>query len=194
MTPTRSPPSPVTWSSRSALSRSPIRSRDRRRARRALGLLDLGRDPGAARRAFAELGRRLGSARYGVRVPAGCPLGPAELPAAVDTVLLADPAAHAPAQVAAWAAAAGRPRVWAEVTSAAEAASAVAAGAGALVAKGHEAGGRVGSATTFVLLQQLLGDPGSGCPYGPAAGSGRTRRPRPSRAAPPGCCSTCNWP
>ncbi|WP_051779811.1 type I polyketide synthase [Streptomyces sp. NRRL S-241] len=138
----------------------------------ALGLLDLGRDPGAARRAFAELGRRLGRARYGVRVPAGCPLGPAELPAAVDTVLLADPAAHAPEQVAAWAAAAGRPRVWAEVTSAAEAASAVAAGAGALVAKGHEAGGRVGSATTFVLLQQLLGDPGIRLPVRACGGIG----------------------
>ncbi|WP_314246661.1 SDR family NAD(P)-dependent oxidoreductase [Streptomyces kutzneri] len=126
----------------------------------ALGLLDLGRDADAARRGFAELGRRLGSgARYGVRVPAGCPLGPGELPAAVDTVLLADPASHTPERVAAWAAAAGRPRVWAEVTGAAEAGAAVAAGADALVAKGHEGGGRVGPATTFVLLQQLLGDP-----------------------------------
>nr|WP_301364712.1 type I polyketide synthase [Streptomyces xanthophaeus] len=126
----------------------------------ALGLLDLGRDADAARRGVAELGRRLGAgARYGVRVPAGCPLGPGELPAAVDTVLLADPASHTAEQVAAWAAAAGRPRVWAEVTGAAEARAAVAAGADALVAKGHEGGGRVGPATTFVLLQQLLGDP-----------------------------------
>ncbi|MFB6823901.1 SDR family NAD(P)-dependent oxidoreductase [Streptomyces virginiae] len=126
----------------------------------ALGLLDLGRDADAARRGFAELGRRLaGGARYGVRVPAGCPLGPGELPAAVDTVLLADPASHTPGQVAAWAAAAGRPRVWAEVTEAAEARTAVAAGAHALVAKGHEGAGRVGAATTFVLLQQLLDDP-----------------------------------
>ncbi|MFI1646749.1 SDR family NAD(P)-dependent oxidoreductase [Streptomyces avidinii] len=139
----------------------------------ALGLLDLGRDPGAARRAFAELGRRLGSsARYGVRVPAGCPLGPAELPAAVDTVLLAHPDAHTPERVTAWASAAGRPRVWAEVTSAAEAGTAVAAGAQALVAKGHEAGGRVGSATTFVLLQQLLGDPGIRVPVRACGGIG----------------------
>ncbi|MGW7454304.1 SDR family NAD(P)-dependent oxidoreductase [Streptomyces sp. NPDC054787] len=61
--------------------------------------------------------------------------------------------------MAAWTAAAGRPRVWAEVTSPAEAAAAVTAGADALVAKGHEAGGRVGDATTFVLLQHLLDDP-----------------------------------
>ncbi|WP_244291337.1 type I polyketide synthase [Streptomyces subrutilus] len=152
----------------------------------ALGLLDLGRDPAAARRAFAELAHRLGDGggggeagvsagsggRYGVRVPAGCPLGPGDLPPAVDTVLLADPASHTPEQVAAWAAAAGRPRVWAEATSRAEAARAVAAGAAALVAKGHEAGGRVGGATTFVLLQQLLAGPGAGVPVRACGGIG----------------------
>ncbi|MFE5805826.1 SDR family NAD(P)-dependent oxidoreductase [Streptomyces sp. NPDC056491] len=139
----------------------------------SLGLLDLGRDADAARRGFAELGRRLADgARYGVRVPADCPLGPGELPAAVDTVLLADPAAHTPERVAAWAGAAGRPRVWAEVTCAAEARTAVAAGAGALVAKGHEGGGRVGSATTFVLLQQLLADPGIRVPVRACGGIG----------------------
>ncbi|WP_260610876.1 type I polyketide synthase, partial [Streptomyces sp. WAC06614] len=121
----------------------------------SLGLLDLGRDPAAARRAFAELARRLGR-RYGVRVPAGCPLGPDDLPAGVDTVLLADPARSG--EAGAWAAG-GRRRVWAEVVGRAEAAAALAAGAVGLVAKGHEAGGRVGGTTTFVLLQQLLADP-----------------------------------
>ncbi|WP_329200706.1 MULTISPECIES: SDR family NAD(P)-dependent oxidoreductase [unclassified Streptomyces] len=139
----------------------------------ALGLLDLGREPGAARRGFAELARRLGAGRrYGVRVPAACPTRPQDLPAEVDTVLLADPTNHTATEVAAWAAAAGRPRVWAEVTSRAEAAAAVAAGAGALVAKGHEAGGRVGGATTFVLLQQLLGDPDVGVPVRALGGIG----------------------
>ncbi|MEU7725711.1 SDR family NAD(P)-dependent oxidoreductase [Streptomyces sp. NPDC040724] len=139
----------------------------------SLGLLDLGRDAHAARDGLAESGRRLGgSGRYGVRVPAGCPLGPEELPAEVDTVLLADPAWHTPERVAAWAAAAGRPRVWAEVTSLAEATAAVAAGADSLVAKGHEAGGRVGSATTFVLLQQLLGDPSVRVPVRACGGIG----------------------
>ncbi|WP_442816289.1 SDR family NAD(P)-dependent oxidoreductase [Streptomyces sp. NBC_01233] len=139
----------------------------------ALGLLDLGRDANAARDGLAESGRRLGgSGRYGVRVPAGCPLGPEELPAEVDTVLLADTGWHTPERVAAWAAAAGRPRVWAEVTSLAEATTAVAAGADSLVAKGHEAGGRVGAATTFVLLQQLLGDPSIRVPVRACGGIG----------------------
>ncbi|WP_328738829.1 SDR family NAD(P)-dependent oxidoreductase [Streptomyces erythrochromogenes] len=155
----------------------------------ALGLLDLGRDASAARRALAELGRRLGGAspgtgaspgsgaaagagRYGVRVPAGCPLGPGDLPPEVDTVLLADPASLTPGRVADWAAAAGRPRVWAEVTTLSEATTAVAAGAHSLVAKGHEAGGRVGGSTTFVLLQQLLADPAIGLPVLACGGIG----------------------
>ncbi|MFD9080652.1 SDR family NAD(P)-dependent oxidoreductase [Streptomyces erythrochromogenes] len=155
----------------------------------ALGLLDLGRDASAARRALEELGRRLGGAspgtgaaagagagagagRYGVRVPVGCPLGPGDLPPEVDTLLLADPASLTPGRVADWAAAAGRPRVWAEVTGRSEAAGAVAAGAHALVAKGHEAGGRVGASTTFVLLQQLLADPAIAVPVLACGGIG----------------------
>ncbi|WP_324617093.1 SDR family NAD(P)-dependent oxidoreductase [Streptomyces sp. NRRL F-2747] len=139
----------------------------------SLGLLDLGRDPDTARAAFAELARRLGPGRrYGVRVPAGCPLGPQQLPSEVDTVLLADPAEHTPQRVADWAAAPGLPRVWAEATDPAEARAAVAAGAGVVVAKGHEAGGRVGGATTFVLLQQLLADPGVGVPVVARGGIG----------------------
>ncbi|MFD9301965.1 SDR family NAD(P)-dependent oxidoreductase [Streptomyces sp. NPDC060048] len=138
----------------------------------SLGLLDLGRNEGRARRGFGELARRLGEGRYGVRVPAGCPIGPGELPAEVDTVLLADPASQTPQSVAGWAAADGRPRVWAEVTDPAQARAAVAAGVDALVAKGHEAGGRVGGATTFVLLQQLLADPAIGVPVRAFGGIG----------------------
>ncbi|MEV6400952.1 SDR family NAD(P)-dependent oxidoreductase [Streptomyces sp. NPDC051907] len=119
----------------------------------ALGLLDLGRDRDRARAALAAL-----NGSFGVRVPAGCPLAPDELPAGVDTVLLAEERWRSGAR--AWAAG-GRRRVWAEVVSPDEAAAAVAAGASALVARGHEAGGRVGELTTFVLLQRLLGDPES---------------------------------
>ncbi|MEV7414947.1 SDR family NAD(P)-dependent oxidoreductase [Streptomyces sp. NPDC089919] len=127
----------------------------------ALGLLDLGRDAPAARRALADTAAALPGRTFGVRVPAGCPLGPQDLPPAVDTVLLADPALHP--RTASWSAG-GRRRVWAEVVDPGEAAGAVAAGATALVAKGHEAGGRVGATTTFVLLQQLLGPAEPGVP------------------------------
>ncbi|MGW6710584.1 beta-ketoacyl synthase N-terminal-like domain-containing protein, partial [Streptomyces sp. NPDC054956] len=89
-----------------------------------------------------------------------------------DTVLLADPASHTPGRVAEWAASEGRPRVWAEVTDRAQALVAVTAGVDGLVAKGHEAGGRVGGATTFVLLQQLLAGPGLGVPVRAFGGIG----------------------
>ncbi|MFE1172375.1 SDR family NAD(P)-dependent oxidoreductase [Streptomyces sp. NPDC058773] len=182
----------------------------------ALGLLDLGRDPGAARTALA----RLGGVSYGVRIPVGCPLTPTDLPADVDTVLLADPracadpcacadacvcggpcacadacvcadprtsvapephtapephltGAHdtAPARPADWADG-GRRRVWAEVTTPEEAAAACAAGVSALVARGHESGGRVGELTTCVLLQRLLSDPSVSVPVLAAGGIG----------------------
>ncbi|WP_142214880.1 type I polyketide synthase [Streptomyces sp. SLBN-118] len=130
----------------------------------ALGLLDLGRDREVACGAMAGL-----RGRYGVRVPARCPLAPDELPAAVDTVLLAEE--HWRTGTAQWAADGGR-RVWAEVVSPAEAAAAVAAGALGLVAKGHEAGGRVGELTTFVLLQRLLSDEKLSIPVFAAGGIG----------------------
>ncbi len=112
----------------------------------ALGVLDVGRDlaaiPGALRRLAV-----LPEGRAGVRVPQGIALDPTLLPAAVGTVIVVagDP-------LAPWH---GR-RVLVEVSSLAEAQAAVAAGAAGLIAKGHEAGGRVGEATSFVLLQALV--------------------------------------
>ncbi|MET9519485.1 SDR family NAD(P)-dependent oxidoreductase [Streptomyces sp. NPDC002994] len=132
----------------------------------ALGLLDLGRDRDRARTALAAL---RGRGPYGVRVPAGCPLTPEELPAAVDTVLLAEEWWRA--GTGEWAAD-GRRRLWAEVVSPGEAEAAVAAGAAGLVARGHEAGGRVGELTTFVLLQRLLADRELDVPVFAAGGIG----------------------
>ncbi|MDT0459334.1 beta-ketoacyl synthase N-terminal-like domain-containing protein, partial [Streptomyces sp. DSM 41527] len=173
----------------------------------ALGLLDLGRDAGAAREALARLGRL----RHGVRVPVGCPLTPAELPEGTDTVLLADPRAYgadlraygdglqaydagpdacpgpdaaAPGPDGAtpdpdravpgpddWAGG-GRRRVWAEITTPEEAVAACAAGVTALVARGHESGGRVGELTTCVLLSRVLADPSVTVPVLAAGGIG----------------------
>jgi acyl transferase domain-containing protein/NAD(P)H-dependent flavin oxidoreductase YrpB (nitropropane dioxygenase family)/NAD(P)-dependent dehydrogenase (short-subunit alcohol dehydrogenase family) len=47
-------------------------------------------------------------------------------------------------------------QVWLECTSLAEARMAEAAGVAGVIAKGHEAGGRVAQETTFILLQQFL--------------------------------------
>ncbi|MFI0902775.1 SDR family NAD(P)-dependent oxidoreductase [Streptomyces sioyaensis] len=66
----------------------------------------------------------------------------------------------------------GRRRVWAEVTTPEEAAAACAAGVGALVARGHESGGRVGELTTCVLLQRILADPAVTVPVLAAGGIG----------------------
>ena len=142
-----------------------------------LGVLDVGPD-GAAARAELERVRGRGIRRFGVRVAGGCALSPAQLPAEVDTVVIDLVAAPA-----GWRAGAARlakdagVRVLAEVTSTHEAATALEAGVDGLVARGLEAGGRVGELSTFVLLQRLLGE--CGVPVWAAGGIG----PRTAAAA-----------
>jgi len=108
------------------------------RAAGAIGVVDLGRDPGRARLALAQL-----PAGVGVRIPDGVVV---DLPRSVELVIVGEPG-----QVAAYP---GR-RVLAQVTSLDEARAALEAGAAGLIAKGCEAGGRVGDETTFVLIQHL---------------------------------------
>ncbi|HET6951923.1 MAG TPA: nitronate monooxygenase, partial [Acidimicrobiales bacterium] len=121
----------------------------------AYGILDLGRDAGLAAEALAEITRRT-DAPFGVRVPDGCRLGPGDLPAAVDTIVVADHAA-----LPRWRGAApggdvtDRRRVVAEVRSAGDARAALAAGVDGLVARGAESGGRVGTTGAYVLGQQV---------------------------------------
>ncbi|HEV7554385.1 MAG TPA: nitronate monooxygenase, partial [Kofleriaceae bacterium] len=80
-----------------------------------------------------------------MRVPHGVDVG--ELPAQVDTVIVESLAdiTHFP-----------RRTVIAQVTSLADARTAIAAGAAGLIAKGSEAGGFVGDETTFMLVQRLV--------------------------------------
>ena len=125
----------------------------------ALGVLDLGRDAGAARTAVEEMLRwaQRGSvpARLGVRAPVGCPLAVGELPVGVfGTVLLPQGSPWGVAEVRAT----GR-RVLAEVVSVDEARAAAEQGADGLVARGSEGGGRVGRLSSLMLLQSLLADP-----------------------------------
>ncbi|MFN2494667.1 MAG: SDR family oxidoreductase [Pseudonocardiaceae bacterium] len=128
----------------------------------AVGVLDLGRDAGRARAALADV-CHWWPGRFGVRVPAQCPLSPADLPEQVDVVV------HGAGSQ--WPSAPGR-RAFIEVISVAQARAAVQAGAHGLIAKGAEAGGRVGATTTFMLLQQLLADPQIGVPIWAAGGIG----------------------
>ncbi|EST36965.1 hypothetical protein N566_15545, partial [Streptomycetaceae bacterium MP113-05] len=118
----------------------------------ALGVLEL---PLGAREDAADVldhTRRWSSSPFGVRVRPGCAVTGDALPDLAETVLLADPG-RAPSEFT------GR-RVLVEVVSREEAQRAATAGADGLIVRGTEAGGRVGELSTFVLLQQVLADPG----------------------------------
>ncbi|MFD8339642.1 SDR family NAD(P)-dependent oxidoreductase [Streptomyces solisilvae] len=133
-----------------------------------LGVLDLGTSGRQALQAWEDIGEWVADGRYGVRVAAGCPLTPSDLPDAPPigtptsgssggvpgphTVVLG---ADSPWPVEA---VADRCRVLAEVTDLAEALDAIRAGAHGLIARGSESGGRIGALGTFVLLQRLLAD------------------------------------
>ena len=67
-------------------------------------------------------------------------------------------------------------RAYVVVTSLDEARAGLAAGADALIVKGHESGGWVGEETAFVLLQRLV--PRVGVPIWIPGGVGYTRRRR----------------
>ncbi|MDT7717428.1 MAG: hypothetical protein QOH09_3420 [Pseudonocardiales bacterium] len=133
-----------------------------------LGVLDLGvgdRQASRARNAL-ELVQRWAPGSFGVRVAAGCTLQPSDLPAEVDTVLLGAGAPWEPADLL------GRFRFLTEVTRVEEALHAAREGAAGLVARGNEAGGRVGELGSFVLLQRLLSEPGLELPVWVCGGVG----------------------
>ncbi|HWE89913.1 MAG TPA: SDR family NAD(P)-dependent oxidoreductase [Pseudonocardiaceae bacterium] len=122
-----------------------------------IGVLDLGAGDRRAREELA-LALRWSAGPIAVRVARGCALRHADLRELlgadadrIDTVVLGW---HAPWQVRELPG-----RVLVEVTSRAEAVRAVRAGAHGLIARGSEAGGRVGELSSFVLAQHLLTDP-----------------------------------
>jgi acyl transferase domain-containing protein/NAD(P)H-dependent flavin oxidoreductase YrpB (nitropropane dioxygenase family)/acyl carrier protein len=115
-----------------------------------LGVLDLGPDDAAGRAALEQVRDRL-ERPFGVRISGGSSIPPADLPPAVDTILV-DPVLS-PGK---WQDA--DRRVLAEVSSQREAREALRLGASGLVARGFEAGGRVGELSTFVLVQRLASE------------------------------------
>lgn len=126
----------------------------------ALGVLELGADVPGVTTALVRRAAELATGPFGVRLPAGCPTDIRAMLAAGSGrigLLLVD---WAPGWTPRLFDVVGRVapgvRILVAVTGADEAAAAVGAGADRLVARGHEAGGRVGDVSTFVLLQQLL--------------------------------------
>jgi acyl transferase domain-containing protein/NAD(P)H-dependent flavin oxidoreductase YrpB (nitropropane dioxygenase family) len=117
-----------------------------------LGVLDLGRGHARSREAL-QLAERWSPEPIGVRVSAELRgLGPEDLPDGVETVVLG---ANSPWRLADLTA---DYRVLVEITSREEAVQAAHDGAHGLIARGHEAGGRVGELSSFVLLQHLMAD------------------------------------
>ncbi|WFE65368.1 type I polyketide synthase [Micromonospora sp. WMMD714] len=106
----------------------------------------------------------------GVRVPTGCRATLAEVQRAAAghlELVVVEPTSPWPlAEITA------HHRVLVEVTSRAEARAAAAAGAHGLIARGMEAGGRVGELSSFVLLQQLVADDTLDLPVWVAGGIG----------------------
>ncbi|MER7274886.1 SDR family NAD(P)-dependent oxidoreductase [Dactylosporangium sp. NPDC000244] len=134
------------------------------------GVFDLARGDEAALRAL-ERAASWSAGSIGVRVPEGCRATLADVERAaghrVSLVVM-------PANGAGWSLreAAQRYRVLVEVSSRAEARAAAEAGAHGVIARGCEAGGRVGELSSFVLLQQLLADEALALPVWVAGGIG----------------------
>jgi acyl transferase domain-containing protein/NAD(P)H-dependent flavin oxidoreductase YrpB (nitropropane dioxygenase family) len=133
------------------------------------GVLDLA---DGSRSALRALGQAVSWSvkPIGVRVPAGCAATPQDVDRAgngqVELVVLAADCPWRVPDVT------SRYRVLVEVGSRAEARAAAAAGAYGVIARGREAGGRADELSTFVLLQQLLGDDGLELPVWAAGGIG----------------------
>ncbi|MFE5867057.1 SDR family oxidoreductase [Streptomyces roseifaciens] len=145
-----------------------------------LGVLDLGAGGRRAGEELEQVRRWTAGRGYGVRVGAGCRFAPADLApgpagggAAPHTVVLGVGADWPVRETT------GAYRVLVEVTTVEEALAAVRAGAHGLIARGGESGGRVGPVGTFVLLQQVLGEPGVNVPVWACGGIG----PRTAAAA-----------
>ncbi|MGO1056856.1 SDR family NAD(P)-dependent oxidoreductase [Crossiella sp. CA198] len=130
-----------------------------------LGVLDLGTGARSTREALV-LAQRWASGTFGVRVPAGCALNPADLPTEVDTVVLTGDSSWQLADIAA------RFQVLVEITSVEQARAAAAGGAAGLIARGNEAGGLIGELSSFVLLQKLMATPDLDLPIWLAGGIG----------------------
>ncbi|MEU3457303.1 SDR family NAD(P)-dependent oxidoreductase [Micromonospora sp. NPDC006766] len=109
-----------------------------------LGVLDLA---GGGPRALRALRRAVTRGPVGVRVPRGCVVDPADLRELGVATVVVEPGSDLDTTGF---------TVLVEVVDLQEAERAVAGGAHGIIARGMEAGGRVGDLSSFVLLQQLV--------------------------------------
>jgi acyl transferase domain-containing protein/NAD(P)H-dependent flavin oxidoreductase YrpB (nitropropane dioxygenase family) len=109
-----------------------------------IGVVDLGLDADASRRALADLERRP-LERIGVHLNTNIGLEPAEIPSEIAVIVL-----DGDADLSRWVDHA----VLVQAVSIAEAKAAVHAGAAGVILKGSESGGRIGDEGAFVLAQQ----------------------------------------
>ena len=113
-----------------------------------LGVLDLGKDHELGLQAAREVARIIDKP-FGLRVRGTLNADSAGIPASAEVVVLDPDADFAP-----W----GERTILAQVVSLDEAREAVSKGAVGLIAKGTESGGRIGTETAFVLLQQFMAE------------------------------------
>ncbi len=130
----------------------------------ALGVLELGTGSSLARRELAAAAAAIPGG-FGVRIAGHCSLGADALPPEAITVVLAFDALDRFASFE------GR-RVLVEATSLEQARTAHEAGADGVIARGCEAGGPVGTTSSFVLLQQVCSDATIDIPVWLAGGIG----------------------
>ena len=122
-----------------------------------VAILDLGRDVAAAAAVLAVSTGKM-SHGFGIRIPSGAAstlgLLTGDLPEHVRLIVVDGDDRTALTVASAFCAASSR-ALLVQVTSIFEAKSAAEKGAAGLIVKGHEAGGRVGDETAFVLVQRV---------------------------------------
>ncbi len=113
----------------------------------AFPFLDLGLDINKAQQALKKLSK-FKNVTFGIRIPEGLEFNNLTLPSNIEALLFPDISNFYPME---------NKLNFVQVTSVEEALEAEKLGAHGIIAKGNEAGGKIGESCSFILLQQLKG-------------------------------------